>query len=329
MRLADIFTSSMVFAANRPIRIFGYGAGTATITFAGHTKVIESKEDFFCTELPAMEYGGPYTLTFTEGEHTVTLEDIYVGEVFLFSGQSNMDMYLSQTNTDPSAYEDIDTLRYAAVPPSPQDFSWSRATRERVGNWSALGYLVGREIGKEKGIPVGIICCAKGASAIESWMPEGALERIGIQIPLEEKFIDHYHEQYGEWNHDGDLYKSKLSRVIPFAISGVVWYQGESDASEAEGRVYERELQEMIRIWREKFMDGALPFVIVQIADCKSRIALGPGWRLVQEAQEKVSQSTPAAYTVISRDVCETDDIHPQTKDKLAARIAEVIKKNF
>ena len=203
------------------------------------------------------------------------------------------------------------------------------ASRETVGEWSALGYLVGRAIAKEKKIHVGIVLCAVGASVIESWMPEGALRKIGIDIPVEEKFIDHTHEVYGAGNGDGYLYKNKLSRLHPLALSGAVWYQGESDASALEGLVYERELCEMIRIWREDFKDATLGFVIVQLADTQARIALGDGWRLVQKAQERISTHFPRTYTVISRDVCETDDIHPQTKTVLAERIAKELRAHF
>ena len=118
-------------------------------------------------------------------------------------------------------------------------------------------------------------------------------------------------------------------RVIPLALSGVIWYQGESDASEAEGRLYERELCELIRVFREKFLCRLLPFCIVQLADCKPRMAQGPGWRLVQEAQARICMQLPNTYTVICRDICETDDIHPPTKDKLALRIADTVLKHF
>jgi sialate O-acetylesterase len=276
-----------------------------------------------------MEYGGPYDLTFKTANDTVILRDIYVGEVYLFSGQSNMEFRLEESNSSLDVREDSDLLRYVYVPDSPKPFSWQVAKRDTVGAWSALGYLVGREIARAKGICVGIVLCATGASVIESWMPDGSLDAIGIHLSREEKYADHYSEKFGAWNHDGYLYKSKLMRTIPTAFSGVVWYQGESDASEAEGLVYERELCRMIEVWRRSFEDDALPFIVVQIADCLSRIALGPGWGLIQAAQERISTHYPNTYTVICRDICENFEIHPQTKDKLAMRIAECIKEKF
>lgn len=329
MELSVVFSSGMVFAKGKPVRIFGTGCGRAVISFAGISKSVVSDSDFWCVEFPPLEYGGPYELSFFESEKTLVLSDIYIGEVYLFSGQSNMAMTLGETNTANTLYEDNNALRYLAVSPASDKISWEYAKREEISAWSALGYLVSREIVADRNIRVGIILCASGATVIETWMPSGALSKIGINIPMEEKYPDHYKEMYAAKNIDGFLYSTKLSLIMPYSLSGVVWYQGESDASEAEGRVYARELCELIRIWRSDFRDERLPFCIVEIADCDSRIALGPGWRMIQEAQSKIPSLCKNTYEVISRDICETDAIHPPTKDKLAVRIADVIKKNF
>ena len=155
------------------------------------------------------------------------------------------------------------------------------------------------------------------------------LEKIGINIPVEEKHLDHTHPEYGVWNHDADLYNAMLSKVIPYTLTGVVWYQGESDASEAEGLVYDRELCALIEVWRDKFMDSKLPFTIVQIADTDERIAQGPGWNLIQEAQVKAVERTENAYLAISKDISERDDVHPKSKHGLAKRIEAVISEYY
>ena len=328
MKLSDIFSSSMVLAANKPIRIFGEGEGEAVVTFNGISKTIVSRSEHWRVDFPPMEYGGPYELTFKTAEDTVILKDIYIGEVYLFAGQSNMEFHLDESNTPVEARENNDLLHYAYIPLAPQPFSWQVAKSDKVGAWSALGYLVGREL-VGSGVHVGIVLCAKGATVIESWMPDGSLDAIGIKLTNEEKYPDHYSEKFGAYNHDGDMYRTKLIRTIPTAFSGVVWYQGESDASEAEGLVYEQELCRMIEVWRKLFEDEELPFIVIQIADCLSRIALGPGWELIQAAQERISTHYPNTYTVICRDICENFEIHPQTKDKLALRIAECIRANF
>ena len=329
MKLCDIFSDGAVFSANRPIRIFGEGSGEAKITFAGKTREIRSDGGRWYAEFDAMQYGGPYELIFEAEGEKKTVSDIYIGEVYLFSGQSNMAFQLSATNTDKSFYEENENLRLLTILRLQSGERWEKAKKGIFENFSALGYLVGNEISKEKNIKVGVIACAVGASVIESWIPEGTLEKIGINIPIEEKHLDHTHPEYGVWNHDGDLYRDKLSKVIPYTLSGVVWYQGESDAKEPEASVYDKELCALIEVWREKFMDSHLPFTIVQIADTDVRIAQGPGWHLIQEAQLKAAEKTDNAFLVVSKDISERDDVHPKSKHELAIRISEIIRKNY
>ena len=326
MKLNPIFTDNAVLQANKPISIFGNGRGSATLKIAGATFEISSERENWCTELPAMDYGGPYTLEFSSSEETKTLKDIYVGEVFLFSGQSNMAFKLKDSNTPEEYYSSsCPNLHYVEITESDVIKPWRDACGDFVADWSALSYIAGKECALKNGVAVGIICCAKGASVIESWMPENALQSIGICLTPEQKYLDHYHEIYGRCNPDAFLYKQRIMRVIPYTLRGVVWYQGESDASEDEGKVYCRELEELIRIWRREFKDESLPFIVVQIADTAARIRLGEGWRLIQKAQLEISSIVPNVYTVISADVSETDDIHPKSKHQLALRIAGVI----
>lgn len=328
MKLNQIFASNMVLPAKRPIRIFGTGKGEADIKFNGAAAHVISSEEKWCITLPAMEYGGPYTLEFIADGKIERLENVFVGEVYLFAGQSNIAFMLSASNTPKEDYEELDNLRlYAVHTDNIYKNNWRPARLGEIDFFSALGYLSGKTIAKAKGIAVGIIQCAQGASVIESWVPEGAFEKIGINIPPEAKHGDH--EEYHEWNIDGFLYGKKLTELIPLTLSGVVWYQGESDASEVEGLVYEKELSELIRIWRELFRDESLPFTVVQLADTHERMAQGPGWELVQRAQAEISRSVSNVYTVISRDFSENDDVHPQSKKPLAERVVKVILEKY
>ena len=330
MKLNPIFSDHAVFAANKKISIFGSGRGRATVRLGEFSVDIRSDADTWCIELPKMDYGGPYTLEFSSDEEKKTLSDIYIGEVFLFSGQSNMSCALTYTNTPKEYYSDSQPLlRYTQIADAGIAIPWCPADGVDTAAWSALGYIAGKECLLKKGVAIGVICCAQGASVIESWMPEGTLEKIGIRLSAEEKFLDHYHEEYGIWNSDAFLYNQRLSLVIPYTLSGVVWYQGESDASPAEGALYLRELEALIRVWRHDFKNPLLPFVVVQLADTTSRIALGEGWHLIQRAQEEISALVPMVYTVISRDISETDDIHPPSKHALACRIAKTILENI
>ncbi len=332
MKFAPIFTDHAVLAAHKPIRIFGEGDGSVAVTLAGITVKTVAEKGWWYVELPAMEYGGPYELTLKGENETITLNDIYIGEVFLFAGQSNMQFKLYESNTPIEEYENIDLLRYACLQ-SPEmendvnfDSSWSVSRTDNVANWSAIAYIAAREIALRKGIAVGAIGCAQGASVIESWVPRGTFENNGIALAPEHKFPDHFFEPYSSWNGDGMLYEKMLSKIIPYSLTGVIWYQGESDTSFEEGKVYAEELRILIDTWRKDFCNEKLPFVVVQIADY-TEIEGRPGWSLIQQAQENIEKKISGVATVISRDVCENDMIHPVSKSVLSKRIAEALIK--
>lgn len=329
LKLDHIFSSHMVFAAEKPILIYGNGTGNVQVVFAGKQQKVCAENGRWKAEFPAMGYSGPWEITVSDETDSIVLDDVWVGEVYLMAGQSNMQFKMAETNTDSAEYVSDSRLRLFSVDRlgEPEHFSaadgWRMARADEVQYWSALAYLAGRRTAQQKGIAVGVIACYQGASVIESWLPKGTLDRLGICIPPQEKFEDHTDPEYTAWNQDGRLYEFQLSQIVPFQVSAVVWYQGESDASPAEAKVYEKELAELIRVWREAFRDETLFFVVVQIADCLGRA--GEAWSGVQEAQQNIQKRLCNVKTVVSRDVCEADDIHPKTKIKLAERIADVL----
>lgn len=328
MKLNPIFNSNMVFAANKPIRIYGDGNGLAEIEFAGVTKKVYSETDKWIAEFPAMQYGGPYELKVNFEETTVVLDNIYVGDVYLFAGQSNMQFKLQDSTAPAEMYETNPMLRMFSTDRieksdrfTPAD-GWVISKKEEVGNWTALGYLTANEVCKTKGNAVGVITAYQGGSIIESWLPVGTCEKFGFDLPIEAKHFDHTYEDFAAWNGaEGLLFDYVLTQVFPFSVSGVVWYQGESDTSIAEAEIYDKELAAFIYTLRDCFEDDSLPFVVVQIADFDNRN--DESWKLVQQKQIDVQQFVENVTTVTSADVCESDNIHPPTKHKLANKIAK------
>lgn len=330
MKLHSIFTSHMVFAAGKPIRVYGTGEGVATVTLNGVAATAVSENGVWLAELPAMPYGGPYTLCANLDGEEITLTDVYVGEVYLMAGQSNMQFKMNESSSPAECYEDVPLLRMYSTDRieksdrfTPAD-GWVTAKKEDVKDWTAIGYLTGKEIACKKGIAVGILTCYQGASVIESWLPKGILAENGICLPLEQVHGDHTYKEYGLWNGEGTLYAYGLGQLFPFSLSGVVWYQGESDASEAEGRVYAKELTLFIETLRKEFMDESLPVAVIQLADFDGRSSIG--WSLIQEAQAEVGRTLPYTVTVPCADICETNNIHPPTKTRLAIRLADALE---
>lgn len=329
LSLNPIFSSHMVFAANKPIRIYGEGCGSAEIHFAEYHCKVVSEGGVWQIQFPPLPYGGPYTLTLIQQNDTYELNDIYIGEVYLLGGQSNMEFKLSESSTLPEKWHSNNMLRLFSPNRiaggdgySPED-GWICAKKEEVGDWSAIGYLTGDLICQKKGIAVGLISCYQGASVIESWVPAGTFENAGILLEDKDKFCDHFEATYAAWNGDGILYDFLLSQIQPFSISTVLWYQGESDCSVAEANVYAKELCQLIDVWRTGFEDPELSFLIIQLAD--NLEPARKGWKLIQKAQLEVPLLRSNVQTVICADICEDYEIHPRTKEKLAERMADIL----
>ncbi len=334
MKLHAMFTDHMVLPANKPLRVWGDSNTAVIVTLAGHTATAAPQDGRFTAHLPAMPYGGPYTLTVTDGNDTVILEDVYIGEVYMFSGQSNMQHHMLGSYDTMERWPGNSRLRFFTAN-RPQDDElyvandgWMICTDETVRGRSAIAFLAAHKLleHKDESIAIGIVSCYQGASIIESWMSEETLKKLDIHIPNEQKHVDHVSNLFSAWNSESFLYHFMLEQVIGYPLSGIVWYQGESDTSPAEGRIYDIELKALIDQWRAEFCDPALPIVIVQLADFDFCEDL-EGWKEVQAAQERVAATVPHTALVKIRDVSERDDIHPRTKEQAGFRVGEALLK--
>ena len=322
MRLNDLFSDNMVFQANKPIRIFGTGGGNVVAEICGN-RVEELKVGVdWQIELPPMPCGGPYELAVSlEGKKQI-LHNIYIGEVYILGGQSNMQFKLRMSDYNMELCKSDSMLRLFSTERVergesffPQD-GWVMADRVNVADWSCLGYLVGKELREKKGCAVGLITCYQGAAKIQCFLPKKAFENSALNIPLEECYDNQY-----PWNRVNSLlYDFQVKKIAPFSAAGVIWYQGESNASEKEDDVYEKMLSALIYYWREAFEDENLPFTVIQLADYI--YANKEAWRKIQQSQYEIQFKERNVKTVICRDICESNDIHPKQKSELAKRIA-------
>ena len=333
MKLAPVFSDHVVFAEGKPVRVFGEGSGTVSVSFLGMTVTAEPSRGKWCVELPAFPAGGPYTMEISEDGETVTLGDVYVGRVFYVMGQSNVEFRLSESNTPKEYYETDPLLRNFFVDrpwdkddPFHSSDGWRTAKEEEAGNWSAIGYLTARIVRRELGCAVGIVCCYKGASVIESWLPKETAERY--RLPDECLYEDHYLDIFKDFNGNGEIYGKMLTKVTPFAPSALIWYQGESDSTVEEAAVYGDGIRVFFDEFRRLVGDEKLPVAMVQIADCEYRKQVLPdGWIAIQNVQREVAEGDGRITLIVSRDVCESDNMHPATKTLLSERIAEALLK--
>jgi len=324
-----MFSDHMVLASDKPIRVFGEGEGEICVRMAGREALVRAENGHFLAQLEGMECGGPYEMRVRSGSEEVVLRDVHIGRVYLYCGQSNMQLPLNQSDFDLSGCRDEERLRFftahsvlGELPFTPEN-GWMLSRAVDAPHRSALAYISGMELAGKGCSVVGAVCACQGGSVIESWMPSGLPERIGAALAPEDKYKDPCRREW--WNEGGELYGHVLLPLFPFSLSGIIWYQGESNAREAEGRIYGRQLGALIEQWRADFMDEELPVIIVQLP-CFARCASKEGWAMVQQAQQDVSVRYDHVYTVMSRDLCESTQIHPVKKQALALRIARALE---
>lgn len=361
VKLPSIFGSHMVLQQGQKNRVWGVaGPGEAvTVTIGEQSHKAEVAADGkWQVMLAPLAVGGPYTLT-VKGSNEIKFEDVLVGEVWICSGQSNMQWSVNAAN-DPDlekAAAKFPKIRLITVPnvgtQEPQwDFKgkWEACSPESVGNFSAVGYFFGRQLHQTLDVPVGLINNAWGGSACEAWIRRDLLkgevyEPLMTRWADEEKNLDKNLEawkvaadkakaegkpvpQSPEGRMKGNarpanIYNGALKPTIGYGIRGAIWYQGESNA----GRAYQyRDMFPlMISSWREEWGQGDFPFYWVQLADFLPEKA-EPGdssWAELREAQT-MTQKLPNTGEAVIIDIGEGKDIHPKNKQDVGKRLARL-----
>lgn len=331
LALNPIFTDHMVVAEGQSLRVFGTGEGMVSVAFRGAKAQTASKGGAWCVELPAGAAGGPFTLEVDLGGAKRTLADVHVGEVLVMAGQSNLQFMLRETGTKPETWQGNPLIRSYALPRpeagapfGPKD-GWVPLTQANAGSWSAVGYYVAlQRAAKRPGVTIGVVSCFQGASTIQGWMPAALANDPKFKLPAGGRYhFDHTYKRYLVWNTPGALYTKTFRQLVPYAVSHITWYQGESNTGPLESEVYPQLFAAMAKQWRTDLRKADLPFTVVQIADlCHRRDA---DWKALQDAQLRIPSICPHVTVVKSADVCESNNIHPKTKSRLSERIAATI----
>ena len=323
--LDSIFCDNMIMQANKPVRFFGKGEGHVCISFMDELIMTVANGDWLI-EFDPVPYGGPYNVEINLDWDIVEIKNIYFGDVYLLGGQSNMQFKLWESNEPKENYKGNENVRLFTVDRMEDgEFfktsdGWVELTNETAPNFSAIGYYVGHELARDDR-KIGLIACYQGASVIQSWMSKDVA--LVPEFKIENRFADHV--WFPIWNDDGVLYENMLSKILPYSISHVLWYQGESNASVNEADMYLEFLRALIMNWRRDFKDENLGFIIIQLADHLDRA--GYAWSKIQEQQLLAEKVIPYVKTVVCKDVCDNIDIHPKEKDILSKRIAEALSK--
>jgi len=360
-----LFTDNAVLQQGVWLNVWGTAnhAEVVTVTFGGQTHSAIAREGQWSVRLRPLKASAQPQTMIIRGENTVTITNILVGEVWVASGQSNMQWPLSQTAnaTQHVAAACDPQLRLFTVPrvtaDTPQqdvDASWQMCTPETASAFSAVAYFFGRDLRKALQVPVGIVHTSWGGTPAEAWTSKKVLETIPSlkrlmedwelriakhdPVKMEERnklAAARYKEAAAKARAAGQpiprpprsevdpakdphrpavLYNAMIHPLLPFAIKGAIWYQGESNNSRAQE--YQTLFPAMIQCWRTNWKLGDFPFLFVQIAPHNN---MTPELR---EAQLLTAQRVPNTAMVVITDYGDAADIHPREKEPVGARLA-------
>lgn len=271
--------------------------------------------------------GGPYSITISDGT-SLTLSDVLIGEVWVCSGQSNMQMIMRGYRNEPitGSNEAIATSRNPSIRlftterdknlTRKDDFTgtWKHCEPGNVAEFSATAYFFGRMINEALDVPVGLICSAWGGTRIEPWISEEGLKDLDfVQLPKKSSKKDFSQQT------PTVLFNAMIAPMVGYSIRGGLWYQGESNRNEP--KEYTVLMQRLIENWRDEWGVGEFPFYFCQIAPFDYGKG-GLNSAFLREAQFKAAQSTPNAGMACLMDVGEKSSIHPANKKAAGERLA-------
>ena len=338
--LPKMFSDGMVMQRETNANLWGTAKGSATVSITtswdGKTYSVKAgKDGKWKTSVPTPKAGGPYRITLSDGEETV-LDNILIGELWLCSGQSNMEMPMKGFKNQPveNAVEDIlhsadSQLRLFTVkrnsrfaPVDTVSGHWSEAAPVSVREFSATAYHFGRELRRMLGVPVGLIVTSWGGSACEAWMKADWLKAFpDAKIPATEADVKSKNRT------PTVLYNGMLHPLIGITMRGAIWYQGEDNVPRY--KTYADMLTTMVRGWRAEWGQGDFPFYYCQIAPYDySLIDWTTNSALLREQQSKAELMMPNAGMAVLMDAGLEYGIHPRKKHLAGLRLALLALKN-
>ncbi len=359
VRLAAPFSDNMVLQQRAPVPVWGWAddGEVITVKFRGQKVTTTAKDLKWCAVLRSLKAGGPDVLTVSTKNQTIQLANVLVGEVWVCSGQSNMEFPLSrafEAEGDVASATNAQ-IRLFKVPKNRQDSptvvlksAWEECSPQKAASFSAVGYYFGRDLQQARKVPVGLIGTYWGGTPAEAWISRPALEqnaRYQSEIldtgaaaaKTWRQAMETYTAEKAEAKKDGkeftkkapgqpwggsELYNGMIAPLFPYAIKGAIWYQGESNAGRAEQ--YRSLFPDMIRCWRRSWGQPDFPFICVQLAPFRA-IKDQPGesdWAELRDAQLLSTKVLPNAGMAVITDVGEQKDIHPKKKAPVGARLA-------
>jgi len=326
--LPSVFADNMVLQQNSDVAIWGWsdaGETVKIVTSWNSKDTIKVKADntaAWKTTIRTIGAGGPYSIQILSKDK-VQLNNVMLGEVWICSGQSNMEMNVNWkliNGEEEAAKASNPNIRIfhvqkvgAEYPQQTCNATWTLCTPETMRATSAVGYFFARELQQKLNVPVGIIVSAWGGTPAEVWIEKSRIENNPELNKAK------YSEKFDWWpGNAGTLYNSMIYPVVPYGIAGAIWYQGESNCGNYP--IYSQLMKTLIENWRADFKKD-FPFYLVQIApyDYGDK---GTS-EYIREQEDIVAKTVPNTGMVVISDLVDNiKDIHPKDKLNVGKRLA-------
>jgi len=338
VQLPSFFSDGMVLQQQTNASLWGWARQGATVklTTSWNKKTYTTtagSEGKWNIKVASPAAGGPYTISISDGE-PVTIKNILIGEVWLCSGQSNMEMPMKGFKDQPiiGSNDAIfnstnDQIRIYTVPRAVERFTkdtsktsfWKNANPENISNFSATAYYFGRLLQQQLKIPVALINDSYGGSPAEAFMSAESLKVFPeITVPAAtgtEKLSN---------KNATTLYNGMIHPITGYTIKGCIWYQGESNYTQPDQ--YEKLFPAMVQLWRNEWGQGNFPFYFAQIAPYNNNYSGNRTEKLnsayLRDAQRRTLAAIPASGMVVLMDDGEERSIHPANKEVVGKRFA-------
>jgi len=360
LRVHHIFDNNMVLQRDKPVRVWGWGEPEKTVllSFAGQEKegTIDSDGswELFLEAMPLGKEGRNFIVT-SEGE-AVVYQNVLVGDVWILTGQSNMEFDLKRIyhGDEEIVSANFPMIRLMTIPakasPVPlKDFNrlnewdgwhgrydlkgyWFVCSPEAVPTFSGMGYIFGRRLFMASQVPIGLVDASWGGTTVEAWVPRDQLIKVSENADLLRMWDERIKKdpaKASDRNNPGAAYNGMMGVFAGLTIKGMIFHQGFNNAlGDSRPKLYAKNLQLMIQKWRETFRDEKLPFGIIELSaggqpqtlDNFALRMLDAG-TYIREAQLQAYLDLPDIGFVAAYDE-QVNWYHPQKKVELGERIA-------
>lgn len=365
LKVNTLLMDDMVLQRNQEIVVTGSAKPFSSIELQfGDIRVTEKSDKYgnWKTIMPPQKESGPKDLNIKGAAEEIVFKNILIGDVWLISGQSNMDFPLKSTSPEVDFPEDSSwpPLRVLHFNPLVQtyDIEWTEEQLEKTndllyfqGEWknpkvndlkemSAIGYYFSEHIRKNTNVPIGIIQLAVGGSGIESWIDRGTMEAHPLLVDMvhpwrTSDFIMPWVRERASKNlknaenpknrHPFEPiynFEAGISKLEDISLTGVLWYQGESNAHNAE--LYSTQFSALWESWRSHFRNANLPVFYVQLSSLNR-----PEWPTFRDTQRKLLETHKNVFMATSLDLGDPTDVHPKNKKPIGVRLADLALKTI